>query len=288
MNTNLEATGAFETPTANQRNSTCNATTRPQVRSALFKHDHEQAVDENGPYEEDPYNHDDAHDHDDEIKSQHSSSSSTHEASWMLNADLHKGKFARSRTSYRLVSGALGMAADVMHSSISSMFNALPVVKALTNLWRTQNGKTECPNIAAVVAELEKERSFIITAILDVASSTGHLAREKLLTAFDMLFDYSKPHCILIHAIMCYVWVMHPKSKLKIQLTSIAHDYALAADDNQVAMLLDACSKGHAMNFPIPEYLEGVTQLPGVIRLTLLPTMTNLEFEYVTDQWQRF
>jgi hypothetical protein len=71
-------------------------------------------------------------------------------------------------------------------------------------------------------------------------------------------------------------------------MTSIAHDYALAADDNQVAMLLDACSKGHAMNFSIPKYLEDVTQLPGVIRLTLLPTMTNLEFEYVTDQWQGY
>ncbi len=43
-------------------------------------------------------------------------------------------------------------------------------------------------NIAAIVADLEKERSDIITAILDVTASSGSQARDKLLTSFDLLF----------------------------------------------------------------------------------------------------
>jgi hypothetical protein len=211
MNTIPEATGEFETPTALQqeRNSNRNVTTRPQVRSALYQFDHAHEIDEDEPIE--GLRSHAAHDHEDDnmsIKSAHSSSSSSQESSWMQNTDLLRGSHAKSHQAYRLLSGGLGVTTDIKQSSISSMFSALPIVKNLTNLWRTHNGKSECPNIAAVIAELEKERPLIFNAILDVTSSTGHLAREKILTASDMLHDGSKTHNVIVQAAMCYVWVI--------------------------------------------------------------------------------
>ncbi len=52
------------------------------------------------------------------------------------------------------------------------MFSGIPIEKNLTNLYKKQNGKGDKgdnTNIAAIVADLEKERPDIITAILDVS-----------------------------------------------------------------------------------------------------------------------
>ena len=73
----------------------------------------------------------------------------------------------------------------ILQSLKAALFNGIPVVKNLTSYWRAKNGKTECSNIAAVVAELEKERPMIFSSVLEVANFTGHHAREKLNTAFD-------------------------------------------------------------------------------------------------------
>ena len=35
------------------------------------------------------------------------------------------------------------------------------------------------------------------------------------------------------------------------------------------------------MNYSVPDDISEVEQLPGVIRLTLLPTMNQIEFDYM-------
>ena len=85
---------------------------------------------------------------------------------------------------------------------------------------------------------------------------------------------------------MCYIWAMHPKSKMRIQLSSIVQDFVLAQNEEEVTLLLDACSKGHTMNYPMTSEATDIDQLPGIIRCTLLTTMNNFEFEYVTTQWK--
>ena len=50
------------------------------------------------------------------------------------------------------------------------MFSGIRIEKNLTRLYKKQNGKGDNTNIAAIAADLEKERPDIITAILDVTS----------------------------------------------------------------------------------------------------------------------
>ena len=296
MNTIPESTGdpSFETPI--QRQSPHN-TARPQVRTMLYAQAHDDGhdphilrsddpeqivqddpdLDQDGfiPIELDP-------DENRSVRSAHSSN----KGSWMFDPDLMAGNYAASRSAMRDLSGGVIHTPDVLQSLTSTLFNGIPVVKNLTSYWRAKNGKTECSNIAAVVAELEKERSLIFSAVLEVANFTGHHAREKLTTAFDMLFDDSKTHRIIIYAIMSYIWAAHPKSKMRTQLRSIVQDFVLAQNEDEVNMLLEACSKGHAMNYLLTSEVSDTDQLPGIIRCTLLVTMDSLEFEYVTTQWK--
>jgi len=81
---------------------------------------------------------------------------------------------------------------------------------------------------------------------------------------------------------------MHPKSKLKSELSSIAQDYLLASNQAEVQLLLDACTSGHSMNFTIGSTISDVDQLPGIARLTLTMRMTNHEFDDVVQSWSTY
>ena len=120
-----------------------------------------------------------------------------------------ENNYSQCRSAMRDLSGGFGHTQDILASLKAALFNGLPVCKNITSYWRTKNGKTECSNIAAVVAELEKERPLIFSAVLEVSTFTGHHAREKLNTAFDMLYDDSKNHRLIIYAIMCYIWAIN-------------------------------------------------------------------------------
>ena len=76
---------------------------------------------------------------------------------------------------------------------------------------------------------------------------------------------------------------MHPKSKLKDELSSIAQDYVLASNPMEVKSLLESCIRGHAMNFSIRSDINDVDHLPGIARLTVGMTMTNQEFGQVVE-----
>ena len=130
----------------------------------------------------------------DDNRSVHSAQSNSSHEGWVSNPNLLAGNSAACRSALRDLAGGFGHTQDVLQSLKSALFNGIPVVKPLTSLWRTKNGKTECSNIAAVVAELEKEGPMIFAAVLELSTFTGHHAREKLNTAFDMLYDYASHH----------------------------------------------------------------------------------------------
>ena len=106
--------------------------------------------------------------------------------------------------------------------------------------------------------------------------------------AIDLPFGLTISHRLIVYAIMCYIWTMHPKSKLKAELSSIAQDYLLASNQAEVQLLLDACIRGHSMNFTIGSTISGVDQLPGIARLTLTMSMTNHEFDEVVQSWSAY
>ena len=297
MNNIPESGASYETPIPRQPSSD---TTRPPVRTVLYNDAHDDGtvpvpdpIHEDEDPEEDPdgfipidYLNGNYMTEVDDNRSVHSAQSNSSHDGWMNNPNLLAGNSAACRSALRELAGGFGHTQDVLQSLKSALFNAIPVVKPLTALYRTKNGKTECSNIAAVVAELEKERPIIFSAVLEVSTFTGHHAREKLNTAFDMLYDDSKNHRLIIYAIMCYIWAMHPKSKTRTQLGSIVQDFVLATNEDEVTLLLEACSKGHAMNFLLTSEVNDTDQLPGIIRCTLSTTMTTQEFEYVTSQWK--
>ena len=207
MNTIPETAGAFDTPIANiQRQFPRNATTRHQVRTALYQPAHEDGPDPDGHDDKDPdvdqdgfvpingHEQDGNLDDNQSIRSARSTNSSSSHDGWLNNPNLPNGKIL-CRVAFCDARFSRGIWAHarcyVMQSLKAGLFNGIPVVKNLTSYWRAKNGKTECSNIAAVVAELEKERQLIFSAVLEVANFTGHHAREKLNTAFDMLFGDS-------------------------------------------------------------------------------------------------
>ena len=94
----------------------------------------------------------------DDNRSIHSAQSNSSQDGWMNNKNLMEGNYSECRSAMRYLSGGFGHTPDILASLKAALFNGIPVVKNLTSYWRTKNGKTECSNIAAVVAELEKER----------------------------------------------------------------------------------------------------------------------------------
>ena len=291
MNNLSEPGASYETPIPRQPSRDTN---RPPVRTVLYNdstHDDGPVPDpipEDADPDEDldgfiPIEVNGDADENHSIISAHSNTS----PKWATNPDIMANNYSYCRSAIRDLSGGFGHTQDILQSLKLILFNGIPVIKALTAFWRTKNGKTECTNIAAVVAEIEKERPLIFSAVLEVATFTGHHAREKLTTAFDMLYDDSKNHRLIIYAIMCYIWTVHPKSKTRTQLSSIVQDFVLATNEDEVNLLLEACSKGHAMNFPLTSEVNDTDQLPGILRCTLIITMSTQEFEYVTSQWKQ-
>ena len=221
-------------------------------------------------------------------KSSSSGSGSRASDCWTDNLNILEGNSAAAQRGLVGATGSSGNQADILVASKNRIFSGLPISGLITKLNKKQNGKGDNANIAAIVADLEKERPDIITAILDVTTTSGSQARDKLLTAFDMLFNLTKSHRIIVHAILCYIWTMHPKSKLKDELSSIAQDYVLASNPLEVKSLLDSCIRGHAMNFLMSSDIHDVDHLPGIARLTLSMTMTNHEFGLVVESWETF
>ena len=178
--------------------------TQRQRRATLFTNDLQEEIPE-GPEE---VEHEDGQWERLSVKSHNlksSSSGSEPNDCWFTNPHLCDGNSAAAQRKLAIVAHSSGNISDILKASKTRMFVGVPIEKNLTKLHKKLNGKGDNTNIASIVADLEKERSDILSAILDVPSSSGPQARDKLLTAFDLLFGLTTSHRLIIYAIMCYI-----------------------------------------------------------------------------------
>ena len=97
----------------------------------------------------------------------------------MNNLSIYEGNSAAAQRGLVGATGSSGNHADILVTSKTRMFSGVPVSKLLTYLHKKQYGNGDNSNIAAIVADLEKERPDIITAILDVTTASGSLGSSR-------------------------------------------------------------------------------------------------------------
>ena len=107
------------------------------------------------------------------VNSRSSSSGSEPHDCWANNQHICDGNSAAAQRELAIAAHSSGNFSDILQASKACIFSGLPIERNLTRLYKKQNGKGDNTNIAAIVADLEKERSDIITAILDVTSTSG-------------------------------------------------------------------------------------------------------------------
>jgi len=165
----------FETPVSS-KDPNRNVTQR-QRRATLFTNDLQEEIPE-GPEE---VEHDDGQWERLSAKSHNSKSSSSGSEPndcWFTNPHLCDGNSAAAQRKLAIVAHSSGNISDILKASKTRMFVGVPIEKNLTKLHRKLNGKGDNTNIAAIVVDLEKERSDILSAILDVPSSSGPQGHE--------------------------------------------------------------------------------------------------------------
>ena len=177
-------------------------------------------------------------------------------------------------------------AARTMEQAAEAAHHALQISEFIAAWHFTGKGKEKCHSVAAIAVYLETNRPLIVAAILEVTTTTGAIARDKIMTAHNLLKNDSRNHRMVCEAVMTYFWAHHKKSALREQFRSIIQDYALAADQTEIDLLLKACSQGHTSNLTCPDNMIDVDLLPGVTRLTLTANMDRNEFDRVVKSWR--
>ena len=97
-----------------------------------------------------------------ENTSKSSSSGSRASECWADNPHIYEGNSAAAQRGLVGATGSSGNHADILVASKTRVFSGVPVSPLLTKLSKKQNGKGENSNIAAIVADLDKERPDIM------------------------------------------------------------------------------------------------------------------------------
>ena len=178
----------YETPVVSSEDTDTNVTIRRRRMLTLDPLDENEDGQENTTTgTEVPENQDEPEENWDNISvrsalsnrsSKSSSSGSRASECWANNPHIYEGNSAAAQRGLVGATGSSGNHADILVASKTRVFSGVPVSPLLTKLSKKQNGKGENSNIAAIVADLEKERPDIITAILDVTTTSGSQARD--------------------------------------------------------------------------------------------------------------
>ena len=224
--------------------------------------------------------------HDPENDSVYSSSSSEHHKkvlSWE-DGDL----FADRKLGHELVYGIVG------HNAVSSkirectnqIFACIHITPKLTpyyNPFGTTKGLHT--TIQAICNALMLHREHIVKAIIEVTKAQGSQARERILTAYNLIDNDGQTHRLVIYAIMCWFWLHHEKSNMRAAFRSITNDYLLAPDDDTIKRLRQASSQGSTLNLICPAHMLNTEQFPGYSRLELSSGQSVERFQQVVLNW---
>ena len=222
-------------------------------------------------------------------KKSSSSSSSDENRSWQQDPTiLHNNAYLGRRASFNGITGGGGnVAARTMRYLHIAMFTVLPITEHISTWYHKQGSNKSLKNftVASMAADMTTHRPRLVETILDVTTSRGSMARDKLMLAYDMMQADGQSHPMVIMAIMAFFWTNDEKSKVYKQFRSILHDFALAKTPAMINQLLTAFAQGQTLNLTCTDTMTDVDSLPGVVRLTLTPHMTRKEFDTVAENW---
>ena len=182
--------------------------------------------------------------------------------------------------------GLPGASSALQHGT-SNMFAGIPIDSQRLTIYHLPLGpvKTYATTIQAICNALIANRPHIVTAILDVTQCPGSQARERILTAYNMIINDGKTHRLIIYAVMCWFWLHHEKSNMKAAFRSIAKDYLIAPDEETLTLLKKASCQGSTLNLLCPDHMIRTELFPGFLRLRLLPNQSMERFHEVVHNW---
>ena len=175
---------------------------------------------------------------------------------------------------------------SLLETGVDTIFAGLYITPKLTAYYNPFGSiKGNNTTIQAICHALMKNREHIVTAIIEVTTTQGSQARERILTAYNMIKNDGVTHRLVIYAIMCWFWIHHEKSNMKAAFRSITKDYILAPDEATIKQLKQASSQGSTLNLICPDHMLRTDLFPGFSRLALLANQSLDHFKQVAQNW---